>query len=127
MRGILYTALAVSNGETMQRFRQALYEEIVSTMDIMTGTPSAEAVRYRERCIQLFFGRFSGVAGVLARLMPNGDSRVRDRVQYYLPATWEGTVTKKTKHSIAGFSLLPCLKHTCRRSSVFTPVTIGRA
>ena len=54
VKGLLYTALAVSTGEAMQGFRAALFEEILETLDIMEGVPTREAVAYRNECINLF-------------------------------------------------------------------------
>ena len=54
-RGTLYTALGVGHGETMMIFRECLYLEIISHLDICTGAPPPAAVAYRAAMMDLFF------------------------------------------------------------------------
>ena len=53
-KGLLYTSLVVGHGESMNVFRMCLYEEIVSTLHICVGAPSAAANRFRNRMIDMF-------------------------------------------------------------------------
>ena len=63
VKGLLYSALAVSTGEAMQGFRTALYWEIFETLDIMEGCPSREAVAYRDACVEPFFQKLGMCIG----------------------------------------------------------------
>ena len=110
VRGMLYTSLCLTEGEAMKQFRNALYIEIVTTLDIMNGAPDASAVAYRQRMMQLFMKSFSSISTALAACMPNGEWRIRSRVKFYPPHGLIGPVSKKTKHNIVHFLAVSLLK-----------------
>jgi len=110
VQGLLYTALAVCHGEFMEKFREALYQEVLETLDILDGAPTKEAVRYRQKMIKLFMGSFSQVSVVLASCLPNGDWRVKHRVQFYPSFSLQGFLGKAMKRKIAHFLAVGLLK-----------------
>ena len=82
-RGILYTGLVLNYGEQMSVFRQCLYDEIVESLDILLGAPPPAAQAYRQTMLDLYFGSATVITKTLAQGLPNGDWRVKTRVQFY--------------------------------------------
>ena len=82
VRGCLYTSLAVQHGEMMAIFRLCLFEEKMETLDICEGAPSPSANAYRHAMYELFFKTYGKMARTICALLPNGDWRVRTRVQF---------------------------------------------
>ena len=56
---------------------------MAKTNPISAGAPTPEAKKYREGVIDLFFGEFGPMSKTLGSLLPNGDWRLLDRVQFY--------------------------------------------
>lgn len=82
----------------MQVFRECLYEEIVATLQICVGAPSAEATAYRRAMLACFGNSLSAVSRAMALVLPNGDWRREDRVEFYPPTSLRAELVSKRKY-----------------------------
>ena len=57
----------------------------METLDMCEGAPSPSANAYRHAMYELFFKTYGKMARTICALLPNGDWRVRTRVQFYPP------------------------------------------
>ena len=75
IRGMLHTSLSLRRyASGMPQFRAALKAEINARLQILEGATPAEALAYRERCIDLFVSGSGSLArSVLLLRLPNGD------------------------------------------------------
>ena len=85
--GAIRLALSLRLGGWMRVFRQCLFLEVVETIDIQFGRCTDGARRYRAACLWTFLGagrRRRRLQSIL-ECLPNGDWRLADRVQVFLP------------------------------------------
>ena len=71
----------------MRLFHKCMLQEIIATLQILGGAPSAEATLIRRRAMSMFLKagpRACKTKAILAAL-PNGDWTLIDRVQVFVP------------------------------------------
>ena len=106
IQGLLHFSLSLGVGSALTRFRASLAAVLAhdDLLQVIPGSPSAEAVRYREFVIDLFCssGGNQTLRRYLLQRLPNGDWRCRDRVQIYVtPGTDVDTAQLKTEVTTA--------------------------
>ena len=89
--GMIRTALALRSGTGMQRFREALVQEVRSRLQVLCGPPPREATAYRRTMLNMFVrhGASTATKRLLLVLCPNGEWRAQ-RVQFYLRSDGRG-------------------------------------
>eukprot|EP00971_Amphidinium_carterae_P071886 1421752-Amphidinium_carterae.6 len=85
LSGVIATALSLRHGSSLMVFRRCLSTVIDELLVLLIGSPSVEAIEFRNQAMSLFMaGRSTDlVQKVLVSRLPNGDWRRQDRVEYY--------------------------------------------
>ena len=109
LRGNLYTALCFVHGEHMSNFRNCVFQEILQTLVLLIGTPTREAQEYKELMMSLFFSSRSAVKHAMVCILPNGDWRKVDRVEFYVPFGVTD-LSKIDKNAVAQFFAVGFIK-----------------
>lgn len=115
VRGMIHTALALQNGNAMKRFRSCMREEIASRFRVLSGAPTQEAERHKQRVLRLFVshGARLPMRRLLLSLCPNGDWR-HDMVEYYPPIGQERRTDEEyLEHVTAGVIAAVCSCQPC--------------
>ena len=86
--GQINFALALNEGTGILRFKDLVRAYVFEKLDVLRGSPPPEAAAYKRHVLRLCLAR--GARMVEKRLalltLPNGDWRLRDTVQVYVPA-----------------------------------------
>eukprot|EP00971_Amphidinium_carterae_P195205 3873604-Amphidinium_carterae.2 len=98
LSGLIHTALAMRVGGAMSCFRQCLRAEVESKLVIYYGEPSLESSLYRQHVMAMFVSSGANILTNQALLLslPNGDWRVQDEVQVFLPLGMRQQPVNKT-------------------------------
>ena len=85
VHGAIHAALALRSGSAMMKFRACLREEVASRLQVLQGTASMEAKRYRAQAISMFMQRGANMEKrrLLMAMVPNGEWR-HQRIQFHV-------------------------------------------
>eukprot|EP00959_Pyramimonas_sp_CCMP1952_P106586 2228664-Pyramimonas_sp.AAC.1 len=83
--GSVNCALSLRHGPAMNVFRQFLRDVVKARLSPIHHAPPPDAVSYRKYCINLFMqgGANAYQKQLLLSVLPNGDWRKHDRVEFY--------------------------------------------
>ena len=88
---LIRTALSLRLGGWMRVFRRCMLEEVFATLEVLEGAPLAEATAHRRKAMGMFLkvGGHSRKQRAILACLPNGDWRLTDRVQVFVPPNTE--------------------------------------
>ena len=120
-KGVLYTGLVLTHGENLTVFRQCLFDEIVSRLDICFGAPTPAATAYIMSMIRLFAGTVPQMTKVLVYSLPNGDWEKDDRVEWYPPEHLKpDDINVRSLANVFATMLIKCFQVQCGCSQCTT-------
>eukprot|EP00971_Amphidinium_carterae_P340273 6478518-Amphidinium_carterae.1 len=108
LTGMIACSLSLRTGGAMLVFRQALKEVIMCQLQVLYGSCSVEASLYRQHALALMVSAGTNLLlnQTLLMALPNGDWRVKGKVQIYVPLALKGTINHKKLASTVTAGLL---------------------